>query len=150
VPAAFGKPSGAEKVHIFDLSTHNLSDLPGSHELWTCRWSPNGRYISALTIEGQKLKLYDFSTNRWRLTNAAHVNNPNWTSDSRFIYYDTEAKDRMLQRVRISDGRVEQLVDLSDYPSVAAWWSGLSPANQPLLLRNLGSTEIYSLALEYK
>jgi hypothetical protein len=94
--------------------------------------------------------LFDFSTNEWRPTSAAHVNNPNWTSDSRFIYYDTEGNERMLQRVRISDGRVEQLADLRDYPRVAAWWSGLSPKNEPLLLRNLGFTEIYSLALEYK
>ena len=94
--------------------------------------------------------LFDFSTNEWRPTSAAHVNNPNWTNDSRFIYYDTQANERTLQRVRISDGRVEQLADLRDYPSVAAWWSGLSPKNEPLLLRNLGSAEIYSLALEYK
>jgi len=149
VPAAFGKPSGTEVIHIFDLRTHKLSDLPGSRGLWTSRWSPDGRYVSALTIEGQKLMLFDFSTNEWRPTSAAHVNNPNWTNDSRFIYYDT-VNERTLQRVRISDGRVEQLADLRDYPSVAAWWSGLSPKNEPLLLRNLGSTEIYSLALEYK
>ena len=56
----------------------------------------------------------------------------------------------MLERVRISDGKVEQLANLRDYPGVAAWWSGLSPKNEPLLLRNLGSAQIYSLALEYK
>lgn len=150
VPAVFGRPTGAEMIHIFDLRTHKLSDLLGSHGLWTSRWSPDGRYISALSIEGQKLELFDFFTNAWRSTNAAHVNNPNWTSDSRFIYYDTEPRDRMLQRLRISDGRVEQLANLRDYPSLGAWWSGLSPKNEPLLLRNLGSTEIYSLALEYK
>ena len=76
------------------------------------------------------------------------MNNPNWTRDSKFIYYDTEVNDRMLQRLRIGDGKVEQLANLRDYPSVAAWWSGLSPNNEPLLLRNLGSTEIYSLALD--
>lgn len=149
VPTVFGKPGGSEMIHIFDLTTHKLSELPGSHGLWTCRWSPNGRYISALTIDGQKLTLFDFSTNTWRSTNAVHVNNPNWTKDGTFIYYDTAA-DRMLQRLRISDGRVELLANLRDYPGVAAWWSGLSPKNEPLLMRNLGSTEIYSLALEYK
>lgn len=150
VPAVFGKPSGTEVIHIFDLRTHELSDLPGSRGLWTSRWSPDGRYISALTIEGQKLELFDFSTNTWRSTNAVHVNNPNWTRDRKFIYYDTAANDRTLQRVRINDGRVEQLANMRDYPGVAAWWSGLSPSNEPLLMRNLGSTEIYSLTLEYK
>lgn len=150
VPAVFGEPSGMELIHVFDLRTHKLSDLPGSQGLWTSRWSPDGRYISALTIEGQKLKLFDFSTNTWRSTKAVHVNNPNWSSDNKFIYYDTEGSDRLLERVRISDGKVERLVNLRDYPRVAAWWSGLSPSNDPLLLRNLGSTEIYSLGLEYK
>lgn len=70
--------------------------------------------------------------------------------DGTFIYFDTEANDRTLQRLRISDGRVESLATLRDYLSVAAWWSGLSPTNDPLLLRNLGPPEAYSLALEYK
>ena len=56
VPAAFGKPSGTEVIHVFDLSLRKLSHLPGSRGLWTSRWSRDGRYISALTIEGQKLR----------------------------------------------------------------------------------------------
>lgn len=73
-----------------------------------------------------------------------------YCDDGTFIYFDTEANDRTLQRLRISDGRVELLANLRDYPSVAAWWSGLSPTNDPLLLSNPGPPEVYSLALEYK
>jgi len=150
VPAIFGNPVGTESIHIFDLQTHKLSDLPGSQGLWTSRWSPDGRYIAALTIQGQKLKLFDLSANSWRSTNAARVNTPNWSADSKYIYYDTEPSVGSLQRLTVADGSVDQLVNLRDYRPLAAWWSGLSPNNDPLVLRNLGSTEIYSLSLEYR
>jgi Tol biopolymer transport system component len=150
IPLDFDGPVGTEAIHIFDLRTHELVDLAGSQGLWTCRWSPDGRYISALTVEGGRLEVFDFKTHAWRSTNAVRVNNPNWSTDGKYVYYDTEVNNRSLQRVRVWDGKVEELANLRDFPSAAEWWSGLSPNNDPLVLRNLGWTEIYSLSLEYK
>jgi Tol biopolymer transport system component len=148
VPSVFSKASGTEAIHILDLSTHQLSDLPGSGGLWTVRWSPDGRTLAALTIAEQRLMLYDQATKRWRATEAKDVDNPNWSFNNEFIYYDTEGEDRRLRRVRVADGHVEELVSLHSYPNLATWWSGVAPDNSPLILRNLGITEIYALTLE--
>ena len=148
VPLVFGKASGAEVIHIWDGNSHKLSELPGSRGLWTARWSPDGRFLAALTIERQRLMLYDFGTKRWRPTKAENVNNPTWSGDGRYIYFDTEGGDRALRRVSVADGRVDQLASLHSYPNLAWWWSGVTPDNSPLILRNLGITEIYSLTLE--
>jgi Tol biopolymer transport system component/DNA-binding winged helix-turn-helix (wHTH) protein len=148
VPAQFENPSGTEAIHIFDLHTHALSDLPGSSGLWTCRWSPNGRYISALTIRGQKLQILDLSAGIWRSTAASEVNTPNWSADSKFIYYDTEPHDRHLRRFSLTDGRVTELTDLRGYQNLGSWWTGLTPDNSLMILRDLSTFEVYSLTLE--
>jgi Tol biopolymer transport system component/DNA-binding winged helix-turn-helix (wHTH) protein len=150
VPPIFGKSSGAEVIHLLDVKTHKLSELPGSRGLWTARWSPNGTSLAALTIDGQRLLLYDVGTKKWRPTKAEHVNNPTWSHDAKYIYFDTEGDNRALCRVRVADGHVDQLTSLRAYPNLAWWWSGVTPANSPLILRNLGTNEIYSLMLEFR
>ena len=93
------------------------------------------------------IKIYDLATRTWRsLSGATHVNEPTWSGDSKFIYYDNEGGPRVLRRVRVADGAVEDLLDLSDYP-LAAHWSGLSADGAPMLLRDVGTQHVYALKL---
>jgi hypothetical protein len=48
----------------------------------------------------------------------------------------------------VADGLVEPAVDLSRLSVAAPWWFGLAPDGSPMLLRNLGTTEIYAMRLE--
>lgn len=147
IPAVHGKASGKEAIHLLELRNHTVSDFPGSQGLWTVRWSPDGRFLAALAIEGERLMLYDFTMRKWRATQAGNVNNPTWSLDGKYIYFDTEETDRALRRLRVADRHVDQLVSLQAYPTLAWWWSGVAPDNSPLILRDLGSTEVYSLLL---
>ena len=36
-------------IHVFDLRSHRVSDLPESKGLFSPRWSPDGRFIVAMT-----------------------------------------------------------------------------------------------------
>jgi Tol biopolymer transport system component/DNA-binding winged helix-turn-helix (wHTH) protein len=148
VPAVFAQASGTERIHILNLRDRSLSDLPGSRGLWTARWSPDGRYLLALTIQGQRLMLYDFQTAKWRSIGADSVNNPTWSRDQKFVYYDTLGSGRALCRISLIGGHVDRLFSLETFPTLSWWWSGVTPDNAPLILRNLGTTEIYALALD--
>ena len=94
--------------------------------------------------------MLDVLTGTWRALAADHIRTPNWSHDSQFIYYDTEGVVRCLRRVRLSDGKVEDLMDLSHYQVAAYWWSGLTPDDSPMILRNLIATEVYALRLEIR
>jgi len=149
VPAKFADGDQTGAIYVYDLSRRRSTLVPGSHGRWTCRWSPDGRHLAALTtVRRQQLSLFDLSTGTWRLLAADHVDNPTWSRDSQFIYYDTEGPVRMLRRVRVSDGFVQDIADLQHYPVAAPWWSGLTPDDAPLVLRNLGATEIYALEFD--
>jgi len=92
--------------------------------------------------------LLDFTTGDWRSLGADHVSNPTWSRDGTHIYYDAPKPIRVLYRVRVSDGRIEQLKSLEGYPSTSYWWSGVALDDSPIILRNLGAVEVYALELE--
>jgi len=92
------------------------------------------------------INIFDTTLGTWRaLSNAHHVNEPSWSHDPRFIYYDTGGEEpAALRRVRIEDGMVEELTTLAGLP-LAYHWSGLSPDDESLLLSNAGSSRMYAL-----
>jgi len=52
--------------------------------------------------------LFDFSTQQWHPLSTDHVNNPSWSIDGKYIYYDTEGGKYVLNRVRVSDDRHDE------------------------------------------
>jgi DNA-binding winged helix-turn-helix (wHTH) protein/Tol biopolymer transport system component len=145
VPITYGL-AGGQRIHIYDIARREFSVLPGSEGMWTSRWSPDGRYILAQTIADRALRLFDTNKRTWRSLDANHVDNPTWARDGRYVYYHTEGVQVALRRIRVSDGRVEELVDLEYYPRAATWWSGLALDGSPIILRNF--VQVYALDLE--
>ena len=52
----------------------------------------------------------------------------------------------MLRRVHVADGSVEDLRNLQE-DTIVLSWSGLTPDDSPLLLRDVGSKNLYALKL---
>jgi Tol biopolymer transport system component len=48
------------RVNIVDLRTHAISTVPGSEGIFSPHWSPDGRYLAALTGGGKALMLFNF------------------------------------------------------------------------------------------
>ena len=148
------------ELQIVDLSTHKVSFLPRPPKrTWSPRWSPDGRYIVCLTNQfpdTDGLEIHDFKTNKWRvlLTEAGSGNWPSWSHDSRWIYYmgSSQGKGNRLTIYRVSTdgGRPELVVELPGFRGAGydCGWIGLDPDDNPLLLRDAGTSEIYALTLE--
>lgn len=132
--------------------TKHTSDLPGSQGLWTSRWSPDGRYIAAVTIASEDLMLFDWTTRRWQDLKAGPANNLTWSGDSLYVYYDTlpGVADPAIYRVRVKDGRVDEVANLGGIRRTARFWSGLDWHDSPLILRDIGSQEIYSVDVDWR
>jgi DNA-binding winged helix-turn-helix (wHTH) protein/Tol biopolymer transport system component len=148
VPEVFGVPTGSERIHVYDRRTRTTTTLPGSEGLWTSRWSPDGRYIAALTIQGQALRLYDLTSRTWKALSIEHTGTPIWTRDGRALYFDKPGIEPRIQRLGVPDGPLETVFDLTGYPFAAYWWMGVSLDNRPILLRTPGGAQIYALELD--
>jgi Tol biopolymer transport system component/DNA-binding winged helix-turn-helix (wHTH) protein len=142
-------PAGSStmSVHLIDLKTRRVSKLPGSEGLYGPQWSPDGRYIAALSHDSLKLMFYDFTTRKWTQLYNGFVGCPNWSRDSRYIYFDNLflGKEPAFLRVRMGDRKVEQVLSLNDFGRIASDWTGLAPDDSPMLLRDVSIEEIYAL-----
>ena len=82
------------------------------------------------------------------------INFPAWSNDSQFIYSLLTTGDALsaLVRVHVKTKKVERIFDLKDWHLTG--WAGFSltldPTDAPLVLREMGSNDIYSLTLEVK
>jgi serine/threonine protein kinase/Tol biopolymer transport system component len=156
-PVSQGGVGSKLAIHIMDLRTHQLSILPDSEGLYSPRASPDGRYIAALRAGPEILLVFDLVARTWiELVPKPSVNFPNWSRDSRYIYFDSFGTDSGLYRVRVSDRKLERLASFKGFRRTATlaggWssigWSGLAPDDSPLVVRDTGTQEIYALDWE--
>jgi eukaryotic-like serine/threonine-protein kinase len=133
-------------IHLLNLRTHEESILPGSEGLFSPRWSPDGRYVAALPLNGESLRLYEFATKKWVELVKLPINFPGWSRDSKFIYFESAGIGAAFYRVQVSDRKVERLVSLTNIRRTGTYqWTGLAPDGSPLLLRDVGTEEVYAL-----
>jgi len=153
---AFGRtPDTGASISIIDLATHQVSTVPGSENLFSPRWSPDGRYLAALNLDSTKLLLFDFKTQKWStwIAEPGVVGYLNWSQDGSYLYYDNTYTDHpTFRRVKIGQTRSELLVDLKGLPRYLAppayGWTGIAPDGSALFTRDLSTDEIYALDLE--
>ena len=141
-------------LRVFDLDSHQVTTLSGSEGMWAPRWSPNGRFILGIYHgSGGGVKILDLETKRsWVVQQKGECNYPTWSSDSQFVYCMLLPDDPGVFRVRVSGGDAERVVDLNGFRYTGAFtrWMGLDPTDTPMLLRDVGTDDIYALTLETK
>ena len=99
------------------------------------------------------VKIFDLETHRWSVVQEkGECNFPTWSSDSQFIYCLDPLVDPGVFRVRASGGDAERVVDLKGFRYTGAFtlWFGLDPTDTPMLIRDVGTDDIYALTLERK
>ncbi|HWY20771.1 MAG TPA: protein kinase [Candidatus Acidoferrum sp.] len=140
-------------IHIADLKSSQIWDVPGSENLFSPRASQDGRYIAALSADSTRLMLYDTGKKSWRQLAAARFGFENWSHDGKYLYAEdySDSTDDMV-RVSVPEGRVERLLSLKEVPrGFDPWefWVGLAPDDSPLLMRDRSTQEIYSLDVRF-
>jgi serine/threonine protein kinase/Tol biopolymer transport system component len=138
-------------IQIMDLRSRQVSTLPDSEGFFAPRWSPDGRYIAALDADSNRLQLFDLSSRKWRELGGVEAAYPNWSRDSRYIYFRSRDRPPWFSRFRISDASLERIASLQEVrrTGVFGWtWVGLTPDDNPLILRDTGTEEIYALDVD--
>jgi len=142
-------------IQVVDMKTRKASSLPGSSGLFSPRWSPDGRYLAAISAEGShQLMLYDFKTQKWSewLAEADNVNYPTWSADSRAMFYDSFATDNpKCHRIKLGEHKPEEVFSLSGlrrYFGLWGAWSGQTPDNSRLFARDVSTQDIYAFDVD--
>jgi eukaryotic-like serine/threonine-protein kinase len=148
----YGAASGPN-IHIVSLKTSQISDLPGSENLFSPRCAQDGRYVAALSADSTKLMLYDLEKQSWAQLAVSRFGFENWSRDGKYLYAeDYSDKTDDLVRVNVASGKVERLFSLKEVPrGFDPWefWIGFTPDDSPLLMRDKSTQEIYSLDVRF-
>ena len=151
-----GDSAGETAIRMLNLQTRQFVELDGSRGIFAPRWSPDGRHIVAITFDSKKLMLFDFKTNRWRslFVREGSIGYISWSPDSAYVYFDNQfTEDSSFLRVRIQDAKIERVVDLKGtrlFSSTFGPWTGITPEEEPLLVRDQSSQEVYALELQVR
>ncbi|MGA9426410.1 MAG: hypothetical protein WBV33_15120 [Terracidiphilus sp.] len=139
-------------LRILDLAAEKVALIPGSEGLVTPHWSPDGKFISAMTLDAMSMKVLSIATGKWSQLDTGAVAFPEWSHDSKFIYYLKWKGDAVLVRIRPGDAKAEILADVKNehFTGFFTSWMNLDSSDAPLLLRDMGSDDIYALTLEAK
>jgi len=154
VPDLMGKESGSRAIQILDLRIHAVTPVPGSEGLFSPRWSPDGRYIAAISLDQRRLMLFDIAARTWRLLAETSVADPVWSADSKAIYIHAfMSPTQPIYRVDALSGQLEQVAGLANLRSAETadyFFCGITPDNVPLVRARSSTANLYSLDLDGK
>lgn len=146
--------SGSEwALHSLRMKTQKETILPGSLGISDGRLSPDGRYFAGLSTSTQSLVLYDMIAGTIRRL-AEIADYPFWSPDGKYLYYSTLGwgsavgpENAGVYRIKVVDGSLERVVPAPAFLLTGNWgfWSGLTPDGSILVLRELGTSDIYAL-----
>jgi Tol biopolymer transport system component len=138
----------AINIQLFDLQTGQLSVLPGSDNLFSPRWSPDGRYIGALTSDYTTLLRFDLASrtwSKWVESPDRPISYPAWSMDSKYIYYGNFNEYRRIGMNQHQSELVASLKNVRQFNGRWGAWSTVAPDGSPLFVRDISTQEIYAL-----
>jgi len=141
-------------LQLVDLKTRQVSTIRGSQDLFSPRWSPDGRYLAATSVDSKKIMLYDFQTQKWAewVADARNVLYGSWSADGHYFYYNNAFADNpTYRRVKLGGSQTQELFSLNNlrrYDGLWGSWSGITPVGSPLFVKDASAQEIYALDVE--
>ncbi len=137
-----------------DLRTRKVTPVPGSEGLYSPRWSPDGRYLAALSIDSRSIHLFDFQKQAWTTWFTAqegHVAWNLWSQDNKALYFATDKADHIeYWRIGVGNQTPMKIADLQDEHLEDYQSPVLAPDGGVLYTRDLSTYEIYALHLSEK
>lgn len=147
-----GQEASHQGLEILDLATSRVTDVPGSQGFFSPRWSPDGRFIAALTLDQQKVMLFDLATRAWSTLTTSSAADPVWSPDSKALYvHSYMAGTEPIYRVSVLDGRMEEVANLRSLPVGTTgqyFFSGLAANNALLVRTEISSNNLYTMDLD--
>jgi len=147
LPDYAAEATAPKDIRILDLASRKLSVLPDSTGMFSPRWSPDGRYIAAMTLDQHRLMVFDRTTSKWSTVAEGVIHNPVWSRDGRNLYFQSLKEDEVpIFRVSIADRRLERICDrsvASSADSITFW--GLAPDDGPIGSSRFYSADVYGL-----
>jgi len=140
-------------VYFFELENGRTTKVPESAGLFEARWSPDGRYLAAVSTDSDILKLYDIPRARWTaVATGKKLTCPVWSSDAKYVYFqDVEAPGESLYRLRPQDSAIESVFSfksLLESGAVRSYFLGFAPDGSLVVRASSRVGNLYKIKLD--
>jgi Tol biopolymer transport system component len=146
-PPLLSASSDESGVFLVDLLSRQVHRVPGSDGLFAPEMSPDGHYIVANSSKSGRTMLFDAYAESWRELPTG-LGFKRWSRDGKYLYFLEESRAPAIMRMRLSDQRPELVASLTGVRRTGLLASvafTLDPDESPVILRDVGIQEIYSL-----
>ena len=138
------------EIKIYDLATHQITTVPGSQNLDSPRWSPDGEWLCGVNVYTTELLVFNFRTQRWTSVQKGNNDYPVWSHHGGYLYFLHGDEDTGIFRVKPTGGAAESVLDLKGFRFTSYYngWIGLDLDDAPMVLRDVGGDDIYALRFD--
>jgi DNA-binding winged helix-turn-helix (wHTH) protein/Tol biopolymer transport system component len=148
-----GKTSPSPGIYFFDRALGRSTLVPSSAGLVFPRWSPDGRFLAAVSEDTSVIKLLDLKTHRW--SDVAHgtlISFPVWSGDSVLYFQDILAPGEPVYRFQPGAPSSQRAYSFEDIlhsgAQRCAFW-GFAPDGSLLVQVNRGGGDLYTLTVAF-
>jgi Tol biopolymer transport system component len=140
-------------VRIYETDSGRVSDVPGGFGKYAALWVDANTIVAADATD-RKFKTLDLRTQTWTDLLAGEYINWYISLDRKYLYVTKTGGELLIQRVRFTDRKVENIGSLKDLRQVMnPVWGVTSmvvaPDGSLLFTRDLSSQELYALDIRW-
>ncbi|MGA9671483.1 MAG: winged helix-turn-helix domain-containing protein [Terracidiphilus sp.] len=150
-PDSMGKETGPRAIELFNLQSQTRATVPHSEGLFSPRWSPDGKWIAALTLAQNKVMLFDVANQRWTELASTSAADPIWSNDSKSIFVHAFlGENQPILRISVPNGELKTVASSADFHSgepADYFLGGLTPEDLPLVRPRVGTGNLFTMDL---
>ena len=99
-----------------------------------------------MPLNQRKLMLFDIASKRWAELASGTFNNPVWSKDGKYIYYQSYDEGRPIRRIQVAGARIEEITNFRDLqPGATIGYWGITSDDAPIVSFHFPTADIYSV-----
>jgi Tol biopolymer transport system component len=138
-------------IYLLNLDQGRSTLIPGSTGLTEGRWSPDGRFLAAVSEDTSVIKLLDVRTHTWsEVARGTLISFPVWSADSVLYFQDILAPGEPVYRFQPGGAEPQRAYSFEDILQAGVlrcgFW-GFAPDGSLLVQVNRGGADLYALTV---
>ena len=137
------------RIAKVDLPMHQLSEIPGSEDMFSPVLSPDGNHLAAKHgPASSQVALLDLASGKWNILTDITDYRPAFSTDSNSLYFTSRNDELVVYSLatrEIKRIRTQGFLAVTGATLESSWFLGTGPDGSPITVRDQRSTQLYGM-----